>query len=126
MSTPLLAPPAWPQRVAFGAVLALVVGLFVGSALLAPLRPGRAWFADTAVPLGLLLPGLARGARRARQWLCLLLPFYFAEGLVRTLTEHGRHALCAGVAAALAAVAFVLLLRGFADRGRTGDARRTP
>jgi uncharacterized membrane protein len=104
----------------------VVVGLLRWDALLAPLRPGCACFAVTAVRRGLLLPGLARGARRARQWLCLLLPFYFAEGLVRTLTEHGRHALCAGVAAALAAVAFVLLLRGFADRGRTGDARRTP
>jgi uncharacterized membrane protein len=126
MSTPLLAPPAWPQRVAFAALLALVLWLVLWEALLAPLRPGSAWFAVKAVPLALLLPGMARGARRARQWLCLLLPFYFAEGLVRTLTEHGRHALCAGVAAALAAVAFVLLLRGFADRGRTGDARRTP
>jgi uncharacterized membrane protein len=54
-----------------------------------------------------------RGARRARQWLALLLPFYAAEGLVRAATEHGRHALVAGLAAVLALVTFVALLAWF-------------
>ena len=80
---------------------------------LAPLRPGSAWLALKALPLALLLPGMARGARRARQWLALLLPWYFAEGLVRALTEQGRHAACAAVAAGLAAVTFLAVLRGF-------------
>ncbi len=49
-----------------------------------------------------LWPGVARGKRRARQWALLLLPWYFAEGVVRAFSESGRHALCAGAAAALA------------------------
>ena len=40
----------------------------------------------------------------------LLLPFYFAEAIVRAVTEPGRHALVAGSAAALSAAALVALL----------------
>jgi uncharacterized membrane protein len=42
-----------------------------------------------------------RGRTRALQWALLLLPWYFAEGVVRGFSESGRHALCAVTAAAL-------------------------
>ena len=38
-----------------------------GNSLLAPLRPGGSWLALKALPLALLLPGVARGALRPRQ-----------------------------------------------------------
>jgi uncharacterized membrane protein len=117
------AAPAWPHRLTFAALLALALWLVLWETVLAPLRPGSAWLALKAVPLALLVPGVAHGARRARQWLALLLPFYVAEGLVRALTEHGRHALCAAVAAAVAAVALAALLRGFRTRQRPDAAR---
>ena len=101
------------DRLAFAALLALTVWIVLWETILAPLRPGSAWLALKAAPLALLIPGMARGARRPRQWLVLLLPFYFAEGLVRALSEHGRHAACAAVAAALAAAAFGALLAAF-------------
>ena len=74
--------------------------------MLAPL-PGARWLALKALPLALLVPGVARGTRRPRQWLSLLAPFYFAEALVRALTETGRHGAVAALAAALAAITFV-------------------
>jgi len=85
---------------------------------LAPL-PGPRWLVLKAVPLALLFPGVARGDRKARQWLILIVPFYFAEALVRALSESGRHAWVAGTACALAALTFAALLSWF----RKDDAR---
>ena len=68
---------------------------------LAPLRPGGSWLALKALPLVALWPGVARSRIRALQWALLLLPWYFAEGVVRGFSESGRHALCAVTAAAV-------------------------
>jgi uncharacterized membrane protein len=69
---------------------------------LAPLKPGGSWLALKALPLLALWPGVTRGRTRALQWALLLLPWYFAEGVVRGFSESGRHALCAATAALLA------------------------
>jgi uncharacterized membrane protein len=87
---------------------------------LAPLRPGGSWLALKALPLALLWPGLARGTRRPGQWLTLLLPLYLAEAVVRAVSESGRHALVAWMAAALAAVAIAALLACFRAGRMTG------
>ena len=68
---------------------------------LAPLKPGGSWLALKALPLLALWPGVTRSRTRALQWALLLLPWYFAEGVVRGFSESGRHALCAATAAAL-------------------------
>jgi uncharacterized membrane protein len=97
---------------ATGALAALVLLEVLWEGLLAPL-PGLRWFVLKAVPLAVLFPGVARGDRKARQWLALIVPFYFAEALVRALSESGRHAFVAGTAGALAAVTFIALLMWF-------------
>jgi uncharacterized membrane protein len=90
--------------------------------VLAPQRGGGAWLALKVVPLALLFPGAARGQRRPRQWLSLLLPLYFAEALTRAASESGRHAVVAAMAAAIAAAAFVALLAWFrAERAAEPD-----
>jgi uncharacterized membrane protein len=81
--------------------------------VLAPQPGGGMWLVLKVVPLALLFPGAARGRRRPRQWLSLLLPLYFAEALTRAASESGRHAVVAAMAAALAAAAFVALLAWF-------------
>jgi uncharacterized membrane protein len=78
--------------------------------LLAPLRPGGSWLALKALPLAVVWPALARGSRRSREICAFLLLGYVAEGVVRALTESGRHALVAWVAAVLATAAFAALL----------------
>ena len=114
------APSPW-QRAAVAAVAALVLLELMWELWLAPLRPGGSWLALKALPLALLWPALARGARRARQWLALLLPLYFAEAIVRALTEAGRHALVAWAASGLIAFAFVAVLATFRQpRGSPG------
>jgi uncharacterized membrane protein len=110
--------PSLPARVTVPALVGLVLLLVLWETALAPLRPGSAWLALKAVPLAFLLPGVMRGARRARQWLALLLPFYAAEGCVRATTEGGRHALVAALAAALAITTFIALLAWFRSERR--------
>jgi uncharacterized membrane protein len=99
--------PSRIARVALAAVVALALTTLLWELVLAPLRPGGTWLALKALPLVLLIPGVARGTRRALQWLSLLLPFYVAEGLVRGWSESGRHALVAWMAAGIAVAAFV-------------------
>jgi len=113
VSPPAASAPLPVARVATSALVALVMLLVLWETALAPLRPGSAWLALKAVPLALVLPGVLRGARRARQWTALLLPFYVGEGCVRAVTESGRHAWVAALAAALALLAFVALLLWF-------------
>ena len=85
---------------------------------LAPSPTGGVWLALKALPLAVLFPGVARGMRRPRQWLALLLPFYFAEGLTRAWSESGRNEAVAAMAAVIAAATFVALLTWFrAERG---------
>lgn len=92
--------------------MALTLLEILWEVVLAPI-PGARWLALKAVPLALLVPGVARGNRKSRQWLSLLAPFYFAEALVRALTEAGRHSAVATMAALLAAITFIALLAWF-------------
>ena len=104
---------AAPQRAVVALTFALVMLLVLWETVLAPVRPGGAGLALKALPLALLLPGLAKGRAHARQWASLLLPFYFGEGLVRGLTEAGRPATVAWAAALLALAAFAAVLASF-------------
>jgi uncharacterized membrane protein len=107
-------------RLALVAATALMLLELLWELLLAPLRPGGSWLALKALPLALLLPGVARGALRPRQVLAFVLLPLFAEGLVRALTEAGRHAFVAGTAATIAAGAFTALVLSFRAERRAG------
>ena len=104
------------RRAVVALVVALALLLVLWETVLAPVRPGGSWLALKALPLVLLLPGLAEGGTRARQWASLLLPFYFAEAIVRALTEPGRHAVVAWAAALLSLAAFAAVLMSFRAR----------
>ena len=103
---------AW-LRLAIAATGALVLLQLLWELWLAPVRPGGSWLALKALPLALLWPAVARGGLKPRQVLAFALLPYFAEALVRGVTEAGRHALVAGTAAALAALAFAALVLSF-------------
>jgi uncharacterized membrane protein len=109
--------PRW-RRAAAAALLALALLELLWELWLAPLKPGGSWLAVKALPLLVLTPAVAQGRVRARQWTLLLLPWYVAEGVVRALSESGRHALCAGAAAALALAALAAGLGWFRAQGR--------
>jgi len=104
------------QRWAVALVAALALLEVLWELVLAPLRPGGSWLALKALPLALLWWPLARGKVRPRQIASLLLPLYFGEGIVRALTEHGRHAQVAALATAIALAALVAVLVSFNDK----------
>ena len=117
------------QRIAVATVAALILLDVLWEIWLAPLKPWGSWLAMKALPLAIAWPALARGARKARQWLTLLLPLYLAEAIVRAVSERGRHAMVAAVATALIVVAFAALLASFraariAGAGAAAAARR--
>ena len=105
--------------------MALVGALALLEALwelwLAPLSPGGSWLALKALPLAWLWFPFARGKRRARQVTSLLLPLYAGEGVVRAMTEQGRHALAAATATALALGALAAVLLSFRAEGKAGS-----
>ena len=103
-------PRAAIARVATAALVALALLGLLWELWLAPLRPGGSWLALKMVPLVLMLPGALAGRRRTLQGLTLLLPFYFAEGVVRGISETGRQAVVAWCAAIVAAIALAALL----------------
>jgi uncharacterized membrane protein len=91
----------WHRR-----AVVLVAGLAVFEAFwelsFAPLRPGGSWLA---------LKALAS----------LLLPLFAAEGIVRALSEPGRHALAATVATGLALAAAIAVLLSFVAERKAGS-----
>jgi uncharacterized membrane protein len=96
-------------RVTIATLLALAALEALWSVALAPL-PNARWLWVKALPLAALAPGVMRGARKPRQWVALLAPLYFAEALVRALTEPGRHGMVAGMAALLSLALFVAVV----------------
>ena len=97
------------SRIAIAALLALAALEVLWSVVLAPLPHAR-WLWIKAIPLAILAPAVMRGARKPRQWVALLAPLYFAEALVRALTEPGRHGIVAATAAALSLALFVAVV----------------
>ena len=55
---------------------------------LAPLRPGGTAFVLKALPLAIALPGVLRRRVYTLQWASMLVLFYFAEGIVRGMTDR--------------------------------------
>jgi uncharacterized membrane protein len=104
-------------RATVAGLVALVALELLWETLLAP--TGGGWLAFKALTLALLLPGVMRGARKPRQWLVLLLPFYAAEGIVRAWSESGRGAVVATAATLLAIATFACALAWFrSERAR--------
>ncbi len=110
-------------RLAVAGLVALALLEVLWELVLAPI-PGGRWLALKALPLALLFPGVAAGKLRQRQWLVLLTPWYAAEGVVRALTEHGRHGAVAAMVAALAMVTFFAVFSWLRADKRAGHLGR--
>jgi uncharacterized membrane protein len=74
-------------RTARMSLLALIALCFAWEAFLAPLRPGGSLLVLKVVPLLLPLYGVARRNLYTLQWSSMLILAYFAEGIVRGMTD---------------------------------------
>jgi uncharacterized membrane protein len=93
--------------VACASLIALIFLSLAWELWLAPLRPGGSWLALKALPLLAPVFGALHGRIYTLQWALLLVPAYFAEGVVRAYSESGASVRFALVEAGLALVFFV-------------------
>ena len=126
---PSLPVPALPSAVAWtrGVALICTVGLIVlGLAWELALAPtGRGTLALKVLPLAFAINGLSRCRMSTYRWLSLLVWLYFAEGVVRAVTERGTSSALASVEIALSLVLFVACAAHVRTRlrsARTGAA----
>ncbi len=111
-------------RVAAIALIALAVLSFAWEAWLAPLRPGGTTLVLKALPLVAALPGVLRRRVYTLQWASMLVLLYFAEGVVRGMSDPAPGNRLAWLEAALALVFFVSALVYVAPFKRAARRRR--
>ncbi len=98
-------------RAAIIMTIMMLAGLCVlWETVLAPIRDGAWLLSLKAIPLLLALPGMVRGRIRTFQWWSMLIMIYLTEGLVRATSEVGPSQALAWTEAALATLAFALIL----------------
>ena len=88
--TPMQADIAERRPAALGAFVTLAALALLCIAWewrLAPLRPGGSLLVLKAVPLAIALPGVLRRRLYTLQWASMLVLLYFAEGIMRGMTD---------------------------------------
>ncbi|MCM2493551.1 DUF2069 domain-containing protein [Burkholderia glumae] len=101
-------------RLALGCLLALIALSLAWELWLAPLRPGGSALMLKAVPLALMVPGVWRRSLYTLQWGAMLILLYFAEGVVRGMTDGGLSARLGWLECLLALGFFAAALAGVA------------
>lgn len=117
-----------PGRLSAIATLSLVLLILLCLAWelwLAPLRPGGSWLVLKVLPLLAPLRGVLHGRRYTYQWSSMLILGYFAEGVVRAITESGTGSGLGAVEAALSATFFLSAIF-YARAGRIARPDQSP
>lgn len=91
-------------------LVALIVLCIAWEWILAPLQPGGTLLVLKAVPLLFPLPGVLRANNYTLQWSSMLVLLYFAEGVVRAMTDTGFSAALGGVEIVLSTIFFASAL----------------
>jgi len=101
------------------ASLVLLIALCIAWELfVAPLRSGGSWMVLKALPLLAPLPGMLRASRYTCQWASLLSLAYFAEGVVRAMSDPAPSRYLAMLEILLATTLFVSLIFLARELGR--------
>ena len=95
----------WSRWLALGSLIGLIVLGLAWELWLAP--TGRGTLAIKVLPLLLPLPGLWRARMYTYRWVSLLVWIYFAEGVVRAITDKGLSSVLASIEVLLCLVLFV-------------------
>ncbi len=101
------------------ASLVLLIALCIAWELfVAPLRSGGSWMVLKALPLLAPLPGVLRARRYTCQWASLLSLAYFAEGVVRAVSDPAPSRYLAMLEILIATTLFVSLIFLARELGR--------
>lgn len=87
---------------------------------LSPLRPGGSWLVLKVIPLLFPLHGILKGQRYTYQWSTMLILGYFAEGIVRAMTEDGANRILATVEILISLTFFIAAIKFVGPRKRSG------
>ncbi|MEX3955190.1 DUF2069 domain-containing protein [Trinickia sp. EG282A] len=109
---------------AAAALVALIVLSIAWERWLAPLRPGGSALVLKALPLAFALPGVLRRRLYTLQWASMLILLYFAEGIVRGMSDAGLSAALGWAETALAAAFLACALAYVAPFKRAAKAAR--
>lgn len=91
-------------------LVALIVLCIAWEWFLAPLMPGGTLMVLKVLPLLFPLPGVLKAKNYTLQWSSMLILLYFAEGVVRAMTDTGLSAILGGIEIILSSVFFVSAL----------------
>ncbi len=91
-------------------LIALIVLCIAWEWMLAPLAPGGTLLVLKVVPLLFPLAGVLRANNYTLQWSSMLILLYFAEGVVRAMTDSGLSAVLGGVEILLSSIFFASAL----------------
>ncbi|MCA8250255.1 DUF2069 domain-containing protein [Burkholderia multivorans] len=109
---------------AAASLVALIALCVAWEVWLAPLRPGGSALMLKAVPLALALPGVWRRNIYTMQWASMLVLVYFAEGIVRGMSDRGLSATLGWCETALALGFFAAALAYVAPFKRAAKKQR--
>ncbi|CAL61381.1 DUF2069 domain-containing protein [Herminiimonas sp. NPDC097707] len=91
-------------------LIALIVLCIAWEWLLAPVRPGGSWLVLKVIPLLIPLRGILKRDLYTMQWSSMLILLYFAEGIVRGMSDSGLSATLGWIEVALVLGFFICVI----------------
>jgi len=91
---------------ALGSLLALIVLCIAWEMVLAPIRPNGSWLVLKVIPLLIPLHGVWKRNLYTMQWASMLILLFFAEGIVRGMSDTGLSAILGWIEVGLVLVFF--------------------
>lgn len=98
------------HRGAVISLIALIVLCVAWEMVLAPIRPNGSWLVLKVIPLLIPLRGILKRDLYTMQWSSMLILLYFAEGLVRGMTDGGLSAILGWIEVALVLMFFICVI----------------
>jgi uncharacterized membrane protein len=95
---------------ATAALTALILLCIAWEMNLAPLRPGGSWLVLKVIPLLIPLRGIWKRDLYTMQWSSMMILLYFAEGIVRGMSDTGLSATLGWIETGLTVVFFTCII----------------
>lgn len=95
---------------ATASLIALIVLCIAWEMVLAPIRPNGSWLVLKVIPLLIPLRGILRRDLYTMQWSSMLILLYFAEGIVRGMSDTGLSATLGWIEVALVLSFFICVI----------------